>query len=551
MVMIAGIIQANPGPQGKHTISSCKLNANMKLGDLWTKHHDGAMQPNSAETNDLFIFGVTDDSRDVRYGYLFCALPGVREDGLAFCSQAATRGAQAIAVPEGTRDEALGLSEYEREKIVVLRVRDIRGFYARLAADFHSGRPGTIAAVTGTNGKTSTVCFLRDLWVEHGHSAMSLGTLGLQARDKRHSNLEAGLTTYDAKTLHTMLGELERGHGVTHLAMEASSHALDQQRLAGIAFDAAGFTNLTQDHLDYHGSMEVYFAAKTRLFEERLKTDGVAVVNLTDPRGEQIVSAMKSRGTPVISYGEASHHADLVVCERIPHAHGQKLKLSVLGEFHEVAAPVAGSFQAQNILCALGLAIGTGVPVDRAIAGISRLASVPGRLELAAVLANGAAVYVDYAHTPDALANVLRSLRPHVGAKAKLHALFGCGGDRDTKKRPIMGRIAEELGDCVWVTDDNPRTEDADAIRKQVLSGATRAAHVWDAGPRREALQRALSALQSGDILVVAGKGHEDYQIVLERDPSGRPLCDSRGHTLTKKIPFSDAAIVRELAATL
>ena len=538
----------------------------MRLGDLWAKHHSGTMQPDSAETNDLFIFGVTDDSRDVRYGYLFCALPGVKENGLAFCSQAAARGAQAIAVPEGTRDEALGLNEYERKKIVILRVPDIRRFYARLAADFHPGHPGTIAAVTGTNGKTSTVCFLRDLWVENGHRAMSLGTLGLQARDKRHSNLEAGLTTYDAKTLHTILAELERVHGVTHLAMEASSHALDQQRLAGVTFDAAGFTNLTQDHLDYHPSMEAYFAAKARLFEERLKTDGVAVINIADPRGEQIASTMRSRGTRVISYatpanakaafagdpgGEASDHADLVVRERIPHAQGQTLRLSVFGEFHEVEAPVAGSFQAQNILCTLGLAIGTKVPVDRAITGISRLASVPGRLELAAVLANGAAVYVDYAHTPDALANVLCSLRPHVGAKAKLHALFGCGGDRDTKKRPIMGRIAKELGDCVWVTDDNPRTEDADAIRKQVLSGATRATNVCDAGPRREALQRALSALQPGDVLVVAGKGHEDYQIVLERDPSGRPICDSRGRTLTKKIPFSDVAIIREIGATL
>jgi len=538
----------------------------MRLGDLWAKHHSGTMQPESAETNDLFIFGVTDDSRDVRYGYLFCALPGVKEDGLAFCSQAAARGAQAIAVPEGTRDEALGLSEYERKKIIVLRVRDIRGFYARLASDFHPGRPRTIAAVTGTNGKTSTVCFLRDLWVENGHNAVSLGTLGLQARDKRRSNLEAGLTTYDAKTLHTILAELERVHGVTHLAMEASSHALDQQRLAGVTFDAAGFTNLTQDHLDYHTSMDAYFEAKVRLFEDRLKPDGVAVINLSDPWGVQIASAMRARGTRVISYatpanakaafagdpgGEASDDADLVVRGRIPHAHGQTLKISVFGELHEVEAPVAGSFQAQNILCTLGLAIGTNVPVNRAITGISRLASVPGRLELAAVLANGAAVYVDYAHTPDALDNVLRSLRPHVGAKSKLHALFGCGGDRDTKKRPIMGRIAEELGDCVWVTDDNPRTEDPDAIRKQVLSGTTRATKVLDAGPRREALQCALSALQSGDVLVVAGKGHEDYQIVLERDLSGQPIRDSRGRPLTKKIPFSDVTIIREIAASL
>ncbi|MFB3905659.1 MAG: UDP-N-acetylmuramoyl-L-alanyl-D-glutamate--2,6-diaminopimelate ligase [Acidobacteriota bacterium] len=518
----------------------------MRLGDLWAKHGRGTLQPDSVETKELFIFGVTDDSRDVRYGYLFCALPGAKENGLAFCSQAAAKGAQAIAVPEGTRDDAIGLNEYEREKIVVLRVPDIRGFYARLAADFHPGRPGLIAAVTGTNGKTSTVCFLRDLWGEDGRTAVSLGTLGLQARDKRHSNLEAGLTTYDAKTLHIMLGELERRHGVTHLAMEASSHALDQQRLAGLVFDAAGFTNLTQDHLDYHPSMDAYFQAKVRLFDERLKADGLAVVNLSDSYGMQIATAMRARGTRVISYGEVSDKADLVVCDRIPHVQGQTLKVSAFGARYDVEAPVAGSFQAENILCALGLAIGTDVPVDRAIGGISRLAPVPGRLELAAVLANGAAVYVDYAHTPDALDNVLRSLRPHVGNGGRLHVLFGCGGDRDTKKRPIMGRIAEELADCVWVTDDNPRTEDPDLIRRQILSGTTRATN---AGPRREALALALAALRRGDVLVVAGKGHEDYQVVLERDPSGRPVLDPRGRPMTKKIPFSDAGIIREIIA--
>ncbi len=520
----------------------------MRLGDLWAKHGVGTLRPDTPETKDLFISGVTDDSRDVRFGYLFCALPGTKDHGLAFCSQAAAKGAQAIAVPEGTRDEALGLNEYEREKIAVLRVRDIRGFHARVAADFHSGRPVTIASVTGTNGKTSTVCFLRDLWDEDGRNAVSLGTLGLQGRGKSYSKLEAGLTTYDAKTLHIMLGELERAHGVTHLAMEASSHALDQQRLAGVTFDAAGFTNLTQDHLDYHLSMEHYFQAKMRLFNERLKADGVAVINTRDMPGIQVASAMRSRGISVISYGEAESGADLVVLDRVPHTQGQTLKLSVFGAAYEVEAPVAGAFQAENILCALGLAIGTGVATDRAIAGVARLTSVPGRLELAAVLAHGAAVYVDYAHTPDALHNVLRSVRPHVGAKDKLHVLFGCGGDRDPGKRPIMGRIAEKFADCVWVTDDNPRTEDPDAIRNQVLSGTTRATN---AGPRRVALERALSALRSGDVLVVAGKGHEDYQIVLERDFAGLPLNDSRGRAMTKKITFSDAKVIRAIIASM
>ena len=528
------------------------MRAGMRLGDLWERHRGVVTRhPDCADTQNLFIFGVTDDSRDVRFGHLFCALPGVTEDGLAFCAHAAANGAQAIAVPDGTHDDALGLNDYEREKIVVFRVRDIRGFYARLAADFHPGRPGTIAAVTGTNGKTSVVCFLRDLWAESGHSAISLGTLGLQARDTRYSNLEAGLTTYDAKTLHTILGELQRAHGVTHLAMEASSHALDQQRLAGVTVDAAGFTNLTQDHLDYHLSMEAYFGAKQRLFNERLRIDGVAVVNACGTWGGQIASAMKARGTRVISYSEAGDGADLVVRGRSPHTHGQTLTLSAFGASYEVEAPVAGTFQAENMLCALGLAIGTNVGVDRAVSGLARVAPVPGRLELATVLASGAAVYVDYAHTPDALDKVLHSLRPHVGPTGELHVVFGCGGDRDPKKRPIMGRIAQERADRVWVTDDNPRTEDPDTIRRQVLSGASDQTAVTDAGPRRDALQLAISALRSGDILVVAGKGHEDYQIVLARGPSGQPALDARGRPMTTKIPFDDAKMIRHLTASL
>ena len=523
----------------------------MRLGDLWAKHGDGGPLQGPPDAGDLFIFGVTDDSRDVRYGYLFCALPGSREHGLAFCAQAALKGAQAIAVAADTRDEALPLSEFEREKVLVLRVADVRGFYARVAAEFHGGRPARLASVTGTNGKTSTVCFLRDLWDEDGRNAVSLGTLGLQGRARRHSNLEAGLTTYDAKTLHIMLGELVRAHGITDLAMEASSHALDQGRLAGLDFDAAGFTNLTQDHLDYHGSMETYFQAKARLFSERLKADGVAVVNLRDPSGLVIAAAMRASKIRVISFGEAGGEVDLAVLQRIPHAQGQTLQLSVFGTRHEVEAPVAGAFQAENILCALGLAVATGVPVARAIAGIARLTPVPGRLELAAVLPNGAAVYVDYAHTPDALANVLDSVRPHVGAQGKLHVLFGCGGDRDPGKRPIMGRIAAERSDCAWVSDDNPRSEDPEAIRRQVLAGSADASRMVDAGPRRQALLNALSALRPGDVLVVAGKGHEDYQVVLQRDAAGRPLQDARGRPQTTKLPFSDARIIREIVGSL
>jgi UDP-N-acetylmuramoyl-L-alanyl-D-glutamate--2,6-diaminopimelate ligase len=520
----------------------------MRLGDLWREFGNGEPQLESVFAEELFIFGVSDDSRDVRFGQIFCAVPGTGSTGLAFCSQAAARGAQAIAVPENTSDEALGLSQYEVEKVVVLRVPDVRKFYARLAAHFHPGRPNTIAAVTGTNGKTSTVSFLRDLWIEDGRSALSLGTLGLRSREGVHTNLEAGLTTFDAKTMHIMLGELARVHNITHLAIEASSHALDQQRLAGLTFDAAGFTNLTQDHLDYHGTMQTYFEAKANLFGERLKINGIAVINVQDSWGRQIATSMKARSTRTISYGGASDAADLRLLKRNPHAQGQTITLSLLGATFEVEAPVAGIFQAENILCAIGLAIGTNVPVESAVAGIERLAPVPGRLERTAVLKNGAVVYVDYAHTPDALDNVLRSVRPHVGTGGRLHVLFGCGGDRDPKKRPIMGRIAVERADRVWVTDDNPRTENAGAIRGQVLVGARGAT---DAGPRADALQRAISDLRAGDVLVVAGKGHEDYQVLLEQDITGTPIRDSQGRLKTYKTPFSDQLAIRDIAATL
>lgn len=519
----------------------------MRLDDLWARYGSGPLAAYPA-AGDLFIFGVTEDSRDVRFGYMFCALPGSGSNGLAFCSQAAAKGAQAIAVPEGTQDEAVGLSSYEHQKVVVLRVPDVRSFYARLAAHFHPGRPSTIAAVTGTNGKTSTVSFLRDLWSDVGRRTLSLGTLGLRSRTAVHTNLEAGLTTFDAKTLHIMFGELANAHGITHLAMEASSHALDQQRLAGLSFDAAGFTNLTQDHLDYHGTMEAYFLAKKKLFDDRLNSDGVAVVNVHNPSGNRIASAMTVRGVRVITYGESEDEADLRLLRRIPHARGQTLMLSLFGTSYEVEAPMAGIFQAENILCALGLAIGTEVPIEKAVAGIPRLAPVPGRLERVVVLPNGAAVYVDYAHTPDALDNVLRSVRPHVTPQARLHVVFGCGGDRDPKKRPIMGRIAVERADCVWVTDDNPRTEDPSAIRKQVLTGA---AGATDAGSRLEALRHALADLRAGDVLVVAGKGHEDYQVLLEVDAGGAPIRDSQQRLKTYKTPFSDPDVIREVAAKL
>ena len=481
------------------------------------------------------------DSREIAPGWAFVALRGEKSDGAEFIPQALERGACAV-FSEGTPNLPPGIASCRFEG-------EPRPIMAALARRLH-GQPDAALAligVTGTNGKTTTTMLIRQLLRGAGKGCGLIGTVMNAAGDREE---EAVRTTPESPGFYRWLRRsVEAGDLAS--AVEVSSHALCLDRVAGARFRVGVFTNLTQDHLDYHPSMQAYFQAKMRLFDERLKTDGVAVVNTRDMQGIQVASAMRARSTRVISYGEAGSGADLVVLERIPHAQGQTLKLSAFGTAYQVQAPVAGAFQAENILCALGLAVGTGVPVDRAIAGVARLASVPGRLELAAVLANGATVYVDYAHTPDALQNVLRSVRPHVGAKDKLHVLFGCGGDRDPGKRPIMGRIAEELSDCVWVTDDNPRTEDPDAIRKQVLSGATGAAPATNAGPRREALQLALCALRPGDVLVVAGKGHEDYQVVLERDAAGLPLQDSRGRPVTKKIPFSDARVIREIIASM
>lgn len=496
---------------------------------------------------DLTIFGVTDDSREVRFGFLFCALPLASGNSLKFCAQAAVRGAQAIIVPENTSDEALGLTDFEKSKVVVLRHPKVQTLYAQLVARFHSGQPSTMVAVTGTNGKSSTVSFLRDIWTHAGHSARCLGTLGLRSTGKLHTNVEAAFTTFDTKSAHLIISSLSPS--VSHLALEASSHGLHQGRLDGFQFDAAVFTNLTQDHLDYHKTMDAYFAAKLLLFTERLKAGGTAIINTDDEYGVYIASEMRRRNVQLITFSRSGAPADLRLLWRGPTEQGQTLVVSLFGHTHQIFAPIAGSFQADNILAALGAAIATGIETRTAVAAISRLESVPGRLERAAVLSNGASVYVDFAHTPDALQNVLNSIRPHVRGKgARLHVLFGCGGDRDTTKRPLMGRIASDLADVVLVTDDNPRTESAAEIRKAILAAAPGAC---DAGDRFTAMGVALSGLNDGDVLLIAGKGHEDYQILPLLDQAGQVVRGLDGKIETHKIPFSDVQIVQELARSL
>jgi len=447
------------------------------------------------------LAGLTADSRAVGPGFLFAALPGAKADGRAFIAEAVARGAVAVLAPIGTTWPP-GVAP-----VPLLTAADPRRALALLAAAFHGAMPATLVAVTGTNGKTSTVDFLRQLWTFQGLRAASLGTLGLLA-----PGLPAGesLTTPDPVALHAMLARLARA-GVTHAAMEASSHGLDQRRLDGVKLAAAGFSNLTRDHLDYHGDMAGYRAAKLRLFETLLPAGATAVANADMDR--ETLLALRAiaalRGLTLLTVGEAG--AELRLLRQHPLADGQALEVAAFGARTTLRLGLPGRFQAENALLALALAVASGMAVDDALALLPRLAGVRGRMELAARLPNGAAAYVDYAHTPDALERLLGALRPHVADGAKLHVLFGAGGDRDPGKRPLMGRAAARHADVCWVTDDNPRSEHPGAIRRAVLAGCPGGI---DAGERAGAIARALAALGPGDVLAVAGKGHESGQTI-------------------------------------
>jgi UDP-N-acetylmuramoyl-L-alanyl-D-glutamate--2,6-diaminopimelate ligase len=463
------------------------------------------------------IAGLAADSREVRQGYLFAALPGTRLDGRAFAADAVSRGAVAILTD---RAEALALSAADREQVAVIIDANPQRCLARLAGRFCGRPPRTIAAVTGTNGKTSTVEFLRQIWTALGQPAASLGTLGLVTSGKRRPGM---LTTPDSVALHRDLAALVR-EGVEHAAIEASSHGLAQYRLDGLSIAAAAFTNLTRDHLDYHGDMARYRAAKERLFGELLVPDGAAVLNADSAEFPRLAALCRERALPILAYG-TDRTADLRLVERRPYAGGQAVVLEIFGPRHELALPLAGEFQAMNALAALGLALATGAAEAPALAALPRLSGPPGRLQFVAEHSAGGAVVVDYAHTPDALATVLAALRPHTGGR--LVVLFGCGGDRDPGKRALMGRVATESADRVYVTDDNPRNEEPAAIRRAILAAAPDACEIGD---RRRAIEAAIAGLGPGDLLVIAGKGHETGQIV-----AGRIL------------PFDDAALVREI----
>lgn len=446
------------------------------------------------------ITGLAVDSREVREGALFAALPGTRVHGGDFIKYALRMGAAAILTDaEGARIAANELAASDAALVIA---EDPRQALAFTSALWFGRQPETVVAVTGTNGKTSVASFTRQIWQELGLRAVNLGTTGVEGdwqAPLRH-------TTPEPITLHRMLsGAAEQG--VSHAAMEASSHGLAQRRLDGVTLAAAGFTNFSQDHLDYHANFDDYFAAKAGLFARVLSEDGIAVINIDDARGVDLVAIARARGQEVLTVGRDA--ADLCLEAQRFDATGQEIRLRYDGMLRQERLGLIGGFQAENVLVAAGLAMACGADPEDVLDVLPLLRTVRGRMELAATRTNGAAVFVDYAHTPDAVATAIAALRPHV--MGRLVAIIGAGGDRDAGKRPLMGQAAAEAADSVIVTDDNPRSEDPALIRAAVLAGAPDA---QDVGDRAEAILRGVDALGPGDALLICGKGHEAGQVV-------------------------------------
>jgi UDP-N-acetylmuramoyl-L-alanyl-D-glutamate--2,6-diaminopimelate ligase len=462
------------------------------------------------------VTGFAIDHRKVAPGTVFGAFQGMQVNGEDFIDAAVAGGAIAVvARPEASVSGAVHIADPEPRRA-----------FAKLAAQFFTPVPETIVAVTGTNGKTSTVELARQLWRMSGISAASIGTLGVTTPDE---SIATGLTTPDIVTFLGNMSGLAR-EGVTHVAYEASSHGLSQFRNEGLRVSAGGFTNLSRDHLDYHKDMEAYFAAKIRLFDEVVAPDGAAVIwRGGDGWAARAEEHARRRGLRVLTVGDEGEHIRLVA--RIPGTLGQTLEIEHAGARRTVALPLIGAYQAANALVAAGLVMATGGDAAQTFDGLSRLQPVRGRLERAALNRAGAPVYVDYAHTPDALTAAIEALRPHV--EARLIVVFGAGGDRDQGKRVEMGRAAEQHADVIIVTDDNPRGEDPAAIRRQVLDGAPDAREIGD---RRAAIAAAVAMAKPGDIVLIAGKGHEQGQIL----GSGENM---------RVVPFDDVSVAREAAA--
>lgn len=462
----------------------------MKLGGLF----QSGVPENARE---LEIAGLTADSRKVKPGYLFAALQGVAAHGRDFIAQAKANGAVAV-LSAGDLGGDPGIAHVAAD--------DARRAFALAASAFYPARPGTIVAVTGTNGKSSTVDFLRQIWTHAGKRAASLGTLGAIAPS---GVIDLGHTTPDPAAVHETLSRLA-GDGVTHLAMEASSHGIEQHRVSGVTFAAGAFTNLTQDHLDYHHDMASYRAAKMKLWA-LVRDGGVAVVNADAAEGPAFEQGARARGLDVTLCGwRAPREHALKIVEIQPRPNAQTMTLCWDGrDYKDIELPLIGEFQAINAVTAAALALALGEKPETVFAGMATLKPVKGRMEHVGQSKSGGHVFVDYAHTPDGLDVLLRAARPH--APGRIIVVFGCGGDRDSDKRPKMGAIAARFADVVIVTDDNPRSEEPAAIRKQILAAAPGALEIGD---RAQAIREAVSMLQPGDAVMIAGKGHETGQII-------------------------------------
>ena len=463
---------------------------------------DGAMVLGPAVLPDAEVTGLTIDSREVKPGNVFVAAKGASLDGANFIQYAARMQALAAVC---TLEGAVTALETGAPPLSLIVVDDPRETLAIAASRFIDAQPEKVAAITGTSGKTSTADFLRQIWELIGEQAASFGTTGVKAPGL---DLPGGLTTPDPVALHELLAKLKQ-QGATHAAMEASSHGLDQRRLDGVKIAASALTNVARDHMDYHPTSANYAAAKLRLFSELTPTGAPVVVNADDivfPLVAQIAEARSLELIPV-GEGEAAASGIRIVSRHFNNA-GQTVEIEWGGSY-KIHLPLVGAFQARNVLTAAALAVGCGAGKDKVLSALPNLKGVRGRMELVARRANGAAIYVDYAHKPDALIAALRGIRPHV--EKRLFVLFGAGGDRDAGKRPLMGEAAAEHADVVIVTDDNPRSEDPVIIRKEILAAAPNALEIGD---RAEAILRAIDALEEGDVLLIAGKGHETGQIV-------------------------------------
>jgi UDP-N-acetylmuramoyl-L-alanyl-D-glutamate--2,6-diaminopimelate ligase len=462
----------------------------MTLGELF-----GLEAKLPAGLDRMPITGLAADSREVKPGYLFAALPGVKTDGARFIDDAVKQGAVAVLAAHGA-SRGTGLA-------AIIEDSDPRRRLALIAARFFGLQPDTMVAVTGTNGKTSVASFVRQLWAAQGFAAASLGTVGVVSpsgtKVLKH-------TTPDPIELHGILAALAKD-GVTHLALEASSHGLQQRRVDGVVFAAGAFTNISRDHLDYHASFKDYFAQKLRLFGELLRDGAGAVVDVDSDAGQRVTEVAEARGLKLISVGRGGKTLRLVSAAL--DGFGQKLVIAHDGKQYQVRLPLVGAFQAANALVAAGLAMATGGKAESVLPLLAALQGARGRLDLAGTARGGAPIFVDYAHTPDALAKALEALRPYV--ENRLVVVFGCGGDRDKGKRPEMGKVAVAKADLAIVTDDNPRSENPAAIRSEILSSAPGAIEIGD---RAAAIAEAISVLNRGDVLLVAGKGHETGQTI-------------------------------------